>query len=262
LSETFPAEKLFIKVIDDLADFLPYLVLVGGWVPYVYAKYKWKNVANLAVSTSDIDFGVGNKEFKGKGSIASYVRKLGYGERHVSMDRMVPFVPIVRDASNNLKAEVEFIADPQASKEIINKLIGGEIKINEIDNFNLLLESVEKVTINKQKVQIPTEEMFVFHKLLTFVQRKNSQKFKKDLYYVYYMLRFSTRKDELIDEVKLLIKNKEQGKRVKQNISKYFGSVDSEGALLVEQENGPDDYIANLKQDIFERFNSLLKFYR
>jgi hypothetical protein len=90
LPETFPAEKLLIKVIDDLADFLPYIVLVGGRVPYVYAKYIWKNVPNLAVSTSDIDFGVGDKEFKGKDSVASYVRKLGYGERHVSMDRMIP----------------------------------------------------------------------------------------------------------------------------------------------------------------------------
>jgi hypothetical protein len=31
LTETFPAEKLLSKV---LADFLPYIVLVGGWVPF------------------------------------------------------------------------------------------------------------------------------------------------------------------------------------------------------------------------------------
>jgi len=185
LPETFPAEKLLIKVIDDLADFLPYIVLVGGWVPYVYAKYIWKNVPNLAVSTSDIDFGVGDKEFKGKDSVASYVRKLGYGERHVSMDRMIPFVPIVKDTAENLKAEVEFITDPQVSKKIIDKLVGREIKINEIENFNLLLESVITANINERKVQIPTESMFVFHKLFTFIQRKNSQKFKKDLYYIY-----------------------------------------------------------------------------
>jgi small ligand-binding sensory domain FIST len=33
LSDTFPAEELLIKVIDDLADFLPYLVLVGVAIP-------------------------------------------------------------------------------------------------------------------------------------------------------------------------------------------------------------------------------------
>jgi Protein of unknown function (DUF3620). len=257
LPETFPAEKLLIKVIDDLADFLPYIVLVGGWVPYVYAKYIWKNVPHLAVSTSDIDFGVGDKEFKGKDSIASYVRKLGYGERHVSMDRMIPFVPIVKDAADDLKAEVEFITDPQVSKKLIYQLVGREIKINEIENFNLLLESVITATINERKVQIPMESMFVFHKLFTFVQRKNSEKLKKDLYYIYYMLRFSPEKEELIDKVNLLIKEKEQGKSVRQNIRKYFNSVNSKGPLLVEQENGPDAYIDDLRQDIFERFNRL-----
>lgn len=59
----YPGEKLLIKVTDDLSDFLPYLILVGGWVPYIYAKYIWKNVSNLAIITSDIDFGICNKDF-------------------------------------------------------------------------------------------------------------------------------------------------------------------------------------------------------
>lgn len=257
MSKTFPGEKLLIKVVNDLADFLPYLVLVGGWVPYIYAKYIWKNVPNLAVTTVDIDFGIGDTEFKGKDTVASYIQKLGYGERHISMDRMVPFVPIVKDAAGSLKAEVEFIADPKVSRKITDKIIGREIKINEIENFGLLLETVITATIDKQKVRIPTESMFVFHKLLTFVQRQNSEKFKKDLYYVYYMLRFCPKKEELIDKVNLLIKSKEQGKSVKQNLRKYFRDVNSKGPFLVEQENGPDEYIHNLRQDIFERFNKL-----
>lgn len=101
--------------------------------------------------------------------------------------------------------------------------------------------------------------MFVFHKLFTFVQRENKEKLKKDLYYVYYMLRFCPAKEELINKVNLLIKNKEQGKSVKQNIRKYFSKVDSQGPILVEQENGPDEYIHDLRQDIFERFNKLRK---
>ena len=106
MSKPFPGEKLLIKVIDDLADFFPYLVIVGGWVPYIYARYIWKNVPNLAVTTSDIDFGVGVQGFDGKDTVASRVQKLGYGERQVSLDRMNPFVPIVKDTVGNLKAEV------------------------------------------------------------------------------------------------------------------------------------------------------------
>lgn len=238
--------------------FFPYLVLVGGWVPYIYAKYIWKNTPRLAVTTTDIDFGVSDKEFKGRDSVASYVRKLGYGERHVSMDRMTPFVPVVKDSSGSLKAEVEFITDPKVPKTIIYQVVGREIEINEIENFNLLLKSVITTTIEKHKVRIPTESMFVFHKLLTFVQRENKEKLKKDLYYVYYMLRFCPSKDELINKVNSFIKNKEQGKSVKRNLRKYFSGIDSEGPFLVEQENGPDEYINDLKQDIFETFNKLV----
>lgn len=104
MSKGYPGEKLLIKVIDDLAGFLPFLVLVGGWVPYIYARYKWKNVLNLAVMTSDIDFGIGFHGFDGKDTVANRVQKLGYGEHHVSMDRMTPFVAVVKDAAGDLKA--------------------------------------------------------------------------------------------------------------------------------------------------------------
>lgn len=257
MPRTFPGEKLLIKVIDDLADFLPYLILVGGWVPYVYAKYIWKNVPTLAVTTSDIDFGVADIEFNGKDTVASYVQRLGYGEHHISMDRMIPFVPVVKDATGSLRAEVEFIADPRVSKKRIVQIMGREIKINEIENFGLLLESVATASIDKHKVQIPTESMFIFHKLLTFVQRANAEKFKKDIYYAYYMLRFCPEKERLIANVAALSKNKEQGIQVKRNLRKYFGSIDSEGPILIEQESGPDEYVDDLREDIYGRFKQL-----
>lgn len=253
----FPGEKLLIKVIDDLTDFLPYLVLVGGWVPYIYAKHMWKDIPNMAVTTGDIDFGVGAHDFKGKDTVASRVQRLGYGERHVSMDRLIPFVPIVKDSSGDAKAEVEFITDPKVSRKVINKIVGQEIKINEIRHFSLLLGSVMPVKMNGKSIQIPTESMFVFHKLLTFVDRENKAKLKKDLYYVYYMIRFSPTKAQLCDDVVGLIKKLKEGRQVKENLKEYFASVDSKGPLFVEQENGPDAYVANVREDAFEKFGDI-----
>lgn len=253
----FPGEKLLIKVIDDLADFLPYLVLVGGWVPYIYARYMWKDVPNMAVTTGDIDFGVGDHDFNGKDTVASRVLRLGYGERHVSMDRPYPFVPIVKDMAEGSKAEVEFITDPKISRKVINKIVGQEIKINEIQHFSLLLDSVMSVKMSGKSIQIPTESMFVFHKLLTFIDRENKAKLRKDLYYVYYMLRFSPTKAQLFDDVVGIIKKRKEGKQVKENLKEYFGSVDSKGPLFVEQENGPDAYVANVREDAFEKFNGI-----
>ncbi len=257
MPKEFPGEKLLIKVIDDLADFLPYLVLVGGWVPYIYARYIWKDIPSMAVTTGDIDFGVGDHDYNGKDTIASRVQRLGYGERHASMDRMIPFVPIVKDASGDAKAEVEFITDPEVSRKVINRIVGREIKINEIQHFNLLLSSVIPAKMNGKSIQIPTESMFVFHKLLTFVDRENKAKLRKDLYYIYYMLRFSPAKARLYDDVIALINKRKEGKRVKENLKEYFDSVDSNGPLFIEQENGPDVYIANVREDAFERFSDI-----
>lgn len=257
MPKEFPGEKLLIKVTDDLADFLPYLVLVGGWVPYIYARYIWKNVPNMAVTTGDIDFGVGAQDFNGKDTVASRVQKLGYGERHVSMDRPFPFVPVVKNAAGDLKAEVEFITDPKISRKIVNKIVGQEIKINEIKHFSLLLDFIITVKMNGKSIRIPTESMFAFHKLLTFVDRENKEKLRKDLYYVYYMLRFSPKKEQLNDDVVGLIKKQKEGKQVKANLKEYFSSVDSKGPLFVEQENGPDPYINNVRQDVFDKFGAI-----
>ena len=48
-----------------------------------------------------------------------------------------------------------------------------------------------------------------------------------------------------------LIKKQKEGKQVRENLKEYFGSVDAKGPLFVEQENGPDAYIPNLKEDTF-----------
>ena len=257
MSEEFSGEKLLIKVIDDLADFLPYLVLVGGWVPYIYARYIWKNVPNMAVTTGDIDFGVGAQDYDGKDTVASCVQRLGYGERHVSMDRSFPFVPIVKDASGDVKAEVEFITDPKVSRKLVNKIVGQEIMINEIQHFSLLLDSVLTAQMDLKSIQIPTESMFTFHKLLTFVDRENKEKLRKDLYYVYYMLRFCPKREQLADDVAALIKKRKEGKQVKENLKEYFSSVDSKGPLFVGEENGPDSYIDNVRQDAFDKFSGI-----
>jgi len=254
----YPAEKLLLKVIGDLSDFLPYLVLVGGWIPYVYAKYIWLDVPEMAVITTDIDFGVVIKEFEGSESIASRIRKLDYGERHISMDRMIPFVPVVKGTSESEKAEVEFLTATKAPEYIKEKLVGKEIKINEIKYFDILLESSVTVTMAGCEVQIPKDSLFVFHKLLTFVQRGNEDRLRKDLYYSYYMLRFCPEKDRLMKEINSLIKLKKEGKKVDSNINRYFKHIDSKGPVLVERENGPDDFISNIRKDVYERFTKLL----
>ena len=51
-------EKVFFAVLDDLSEYVESLVIVGGWVPYIYAKYIWEDPHPAIVTTSDIDLGI------------------------------------------------------------------------------------------------------------------------------------------------------------------------------------------------------------
>ena len=58
MTEIENIETIFFNVLEDLKDYLTDLTLVGGWMPYVYSKYLWGNLAVKPITTTDIDFGV------------------------------------------------------------------------------------------------------------------------------------------------------------------------------------------------------------
>ncbi|GEM_PF-705382 len=266
----YPTEKLLRKVIDDLSDFLPHLVLVGGWIPYLYKQHIWPEEltakrrgegvlhAATVVTTTDMDFGVTLIAYSGKESIADHVRMLGYGERHLYSDKMSsPFVPIAKGKNDNEKAEVEFITVLDPPPHVHEKLVGKEILLNKLRDFGILLENTRRIEFFSQKVQIPTEATFVFHKLLTFVLRENEDKKRKDLYYAYFMLRFCPDKTRLVNEVKDLIKKRKEGKKVLGNIQSFFAHKDDKGPVAIERENGTDYFISNVRTDAYQRITQL-----
>lgn len=75
---------------------------------------------------------------------------------------------------------------------------------------------------------------------------------------MYFILRYTPDLDKLFKGV---ARYKKQGYfvNISRNIKKYFERKTSQGCLMVEKENGPDEYIDDLRQDIFERFNKLLE---
>lgn len=84
-------ESLFFHVLEDLKDYLYDLTLVGGWVPYVYTRFLWKNVLAKPVTTVDIDFGFGEVK---KGiypkTIFDMLSSLDYNERHLTIGKLYP----------------------------------------------------------------------------------------------------------------------------------------------------------------------------
>ena len=75
---------------------------------------------------------------------------------------------------------------------------------------------------------------------------------------MYYILRYAENLDVILDEIRQYY---EKGYFLREisNINEYFKKKTSPGCLMVEQENGPDEYIADVRDDIFNRFNQLIE---
>ena len=249
-------ESIFFKVLGDLEEYLDDLTLVGGWLSYVYAKYLWNNFAIKPVTTTDIDFGLGVRKTRVyPRTIFELLSSLDYKERHPQMDRLYPVV-LYKEG----KVRLDFITPPNIQKNIIEEIVGSQIDINKIDKFDFLLKYRIAVDIKNKKesyaVQCPKPSAFLYHKAATFIDRDDEQKQSKDLHYMYFILRYAPDLETILREVSLY---KKEGyfNETPQNLTKYFESKTSQGCLMVEKENGPDEYIDDLRQDIYERFKKL-----
>jgi hypothetical protein len=249
------AETIFFQVLSDIKGYLDNLTLVGGWVPYVYAKYLWKNVAKMPLTTSDIDLGIGKLTNKLPSKTIYEKLFLKYGEHHISMDRIFPVVFHLENV------EIHFISTEGMPKNILEKFVGRQVEVSKVEHFEVLLNNRITVNIvdgksNKYKLYVPAPPPYIYHKGLTFVNRDYNDAKAKDLHYIYYILRFCPNSDEILSELKKFKRDKDFAKFMI-NINRYFERISSQGCLMVEKENGPDEYIDDLRQDIFDRFKRL-----
>ena len=218
------AEKTLFKVLDDLKEYLPYLVLVGGWVPHLYRKFLWKVESRLPHSTVDIDLGVipPSKKYPDS-TVYSKLHKLGYGESHLKMDRLFPIVPTVKISKQDKPFPIEFIASPNVERSKLERVIGRQIHINQLKYFAILIDNPLEVPIGKtSSAHIPREANYIWHKLLTFALREETSGKSKDLYYLYYVLRFSPNIEQVIRDLEILRTRKSEAKAVEKNMRVYF----------------------------------------
>jgi len=137
-------------------------------------------------------------------------------------------------------------------------MVGDQILVNKIEKFDFLLNNRMTVKIQTKKnksytLNCPKPSAFLYHKAATFIDRENKEKQAKDLYYMYYILRYAPDVEVILKEV---VRYKEEGYffSVTGNLNKFFERISSQGCLLIEKENGPDEYIHDVRQDVFDRF--------
>jgi hypothetical protein len=158
------------------------------------------------------------------------------------------------------KIRLDFIAPLGIAINSIDKFVGNQIDINKIEKFDFLLEHRIAVNIKTKKdsfvVFCPKPSAFLYHKAATFINREDLQKQAKDLYYMYFVLRYAPDLDVIFKEIAQYHKHG-YFKDTVINLLPFFERKSSKGCLMVEKENGIDPYIEDLRQDIFDRFKSL-----
>lgn len=251
-------ESLFFHVLEDLKDYLYDLTLVGGWVPYVYTRFLWRNVLAKPITTVDIDFGFGEIEKRiYPKTIFDMLSSLDYNERHLTIGKLYPVV-----LYKGGEIPIDFITFPEISDVVIEKFIGRQINVNKIDRFDFQLNHRIPVNVktDKQKagytIYCPKPSAFLYHKGAVFIDREDEHKQAKDLHYMYFILRYAPDVNIILEEV-VQYRKKGYFNNILRNLNRYFERKSSQGCLMVEKENGPDDYVDDLREDIFERFKIL-----
>ncbi|MBK8574310.1 MAG: hypothetical protein IPN90_01065 [Elusimicrobia bacterium] len=250
---------LLLKAVGDLKEFLPHLVLVGGWAPLLYSRYLWKEEHDPLL-TVDIDFGIRNLVYQGEQTIARRVSQKNWGEHHVRIGHDTPFVPVVT-VGKDLKADVEFVGSPDLSSKIQNTLLGQEIVFNRVKYFEVLLEKTIPIFLSSFKVHVPHPVHFVFHKLLTFNQRGDLAKKGKDLYYAYHILLSGPDRESFAAQVHQMVLNHRYGIRVRENIFRFFEDPHSIGPTLIADiamTTPISTFLNHVKEDAFLRIKALV----
>ncbi len=108
-------------------------------------------------------------------------------------------------------------------------------------------------------IRVPTPEIFLYHKGITFVMRSQDFKRDKDLFYVYFMLRFHPDRKKLLDALKTFKKD-DYFQAFKQNIKEYLADVASPGYLILRPFLRTSMLESDINADITDTFSGLLSF--
>ncbi|MBN1410890.1 MAG: hypothetical protein JW969_08595 [Spirochaetales bacterium] len=260
LDEQYEIELQFYNILTDVEKHLDNLMLVGGWLPFVYMRFLWNDMQVLPVTTTDVDFGILNTPIQSiPDTIYKVLSNRNYKERHIEFGKEVPVV-----LYKNGVIRLDFIAEPDLDVKVSNELLGREIYLHRLKKFDFLLshgikiEVINKQDIKRYKLNCPVPSAFLYHKGATSRDRDEEHKKAKDLYYMYFILRYAPEPDKIFEEISEYSKDSRYTEDV-MRLKDLFHEKNSPGCVMVEKENGPDPYIYELREDIYTRFNEFFK---
>lgn len=209
------------------------LVLVGGWLPFLYSNFLWKLPTPGFPQTTDIDIGVLDTGPKPIGeTLFTRLQRAGLALERVyeGEDHPVEFV----HRTGPVGVKVEFLASFHTSDDTRHRLLGRELDWSRIEGLEVVLTRPLRLTITVLgrdfAVQVPRPGAYFFHKGVVFATRPDENKKWKDLYTLYWGLRFCPSRPALVDEI-LGEKDGEGFEVFQDSLREAVGSTRGEGYI-------------------------------
>jgi hypothetical protein len=262
----------FLKTLWILREYLPVIIIGGGWAPLIYYHYLIKDKSKEPMRTRDIDLFVKIRlPVIGDRTIDQLMVESGLQPKFESND--IPPVIYYKGNIEGENVEIEFLTDKRGAKE--DTVIEVQKGLNAValrfvsiilDNFievdidDLLIEGKSQPV----KIKVPSPAAYIFHKGLIFNRRKEKAKKAKDLYYIFDILANCTELHEsIIDEMKNMKKEYPSWfKNFNETLSEHFKDMNSKGVLLISSQRPlyafPELTTEQFRQYVLVTFENIL----
>jgi len=172
-------EKEFWRIINvfNKEGVLPYLMLIGSWVEYIYQDYIIESGFKANLRTTDVDFLYKNlfspvdKQFE----VVKALEDIGFV---CKQNRNSGVAKFVKEDSLDIEFLIRVLSkgDPQHQKIPSLGIVGiGLRDVNMLERYPLAIE------VRGYTLVVPEPEIYVLHKILICTKRLKPDKKEKDL---------------------------------------------------------------------------------
>jgi len=256
MSNQFKSE--FFETLSIIKDYLPDIVIAGGWAPLIYYHYLLSDKTRVPLRTVDIDIVVPGKLRKRKSkTIDTLLTEAGFKTRFKS--RHQPPVISYEGKIGDFDAEIEFLTHRRSARDGQVAVVQDGLHAQMLRFINILLENNITLDIDDYKmsegillqVRVPTLGAFIFQKGLTFPRRTRPIKKAKDLYYIFDILaNCENLHQQILEEIVSFndVYPASWFKQFKRYLSLNFSDVDKDGVLMIQSQRPENAYPAMNEQ--------------
>ena len=256
-------KKEFFMTLAIVREYLPDIVIVGGWVPLIYYHYLLSDKTKMPLMTKDIDIVVPEElGIKGNKSLDKLLGSAGFHVRFKSTHE-VPSVSY-EGKIGDFEVVIEFLTHMKGEGKEKVVIVQDGLHAQALRYLSILLENAVEVGIDdflldngsKLKIKVPSPGAYIFQKGLTFSRRNKEVKKSKDLYYIFDVLsQDSGLFERIVAEFTEFKANYPLKwlKRFVRDIKKNFHDINSSGVERVLSQR-PRGHLPHLNDDQFRQY--------